>query len=131
MNMRLGACVEPPKRGDGYVANAMRLIFVLSGREVGMLLLCSVDYLTPTPTPTPSLSGGLLHQARISGGLLSGGLLSRATDFGSGIALIKLESLGVYSLGVYSLGFYCLELPILGLVAYLHVLRFLVWKCTH
>ena len=29
--MRVGSCVEPPKRGDGYVANAMRLIFVLIG----------------------------------------------------------------------------------------------------
>ena len=48
-------------------------------------------------TEVPSIWG--------SGGLYSGGLLSRATDFGSGVALSRMpHTLGVYTLGVYSLG---------------------------
>ena len=61
---------------------------------------------------------------RLSGGLLSGGLLSRATDFGFGNALIRLKSLGVYSLGVYSLGVYSL-----GVYSLSHGFGILI--CTH
>ena len=35
------------------------------------------------------------HQARFSGGLLSGGLPSHPTDFGAVHALIRMDSLGV------------------------------------
>ena len=53
-----------------------------------------------------------------SGGLQSGGLLSRATDFGSGEALTRM----LYTLGVYTLGSYSLVQRIFDLAPHLPVL---------
>ena len=64
----------------------------------------------------------MYSSSSISEGLLSGGLLSHTTDFGSGEALIWGSTLWGSTLGVYCLGVYSLTPPILDLGTHLPVL---------